>query len=269
MSLYKEVIRYLKIYLVFIKNCLIGEMEYRANFIGGIAIESGYTLVKILYVGIIYNTGANINGLTPDEVLFYVGTYTLITGFFMGLIWRNIIQFSEHIRTGTLDIYLTKPLSTQFFVTLRKVNIGYSIPHFISGIWMLVIATDRLNLKISLTYVVGYMLLIFSGLIVTYSILLFLQLFCFWLVNTTAITDLTNELWEFNNMPMHIYSEWIQRVGIFVFPIFIVSNFPSLLMLGKLHSSFLIWGLVAPIIFFALTRIFWNFAIKRYASASV
>ena len=38
-------------------------------------MELGYFLAKIVYMIVIYKTNVPINGLTPDEVLVFFGTY--------------------------------------------------------------------------------------------------------------------------------------------------------------------------------------------------
>lgn len=69
-------------------------------------------------------------------------------------------------------------------------------------------------------------------------------------------------------MPMVIYTKIIQRIGIFLIPIFTISNFPSMFLVGKISNTLLIWAYIVPIILFVLVRIFWNYAIKNYSSAS-
>lgn len=264
----KAVKRYLIMYLIFIKYSLIGEMEYRTNFIAGLAVETGYTLVKLIYVFVIIKTGVHINGLSPYEILLYIGTYTLLSGMMVGILWNNLLGFPEYIRTGTLDMYLVKPISAQFIITLRRISFGTAIPHFISGSFMLVISVKELNLQIGLADVLIYVLLILSGLVVMYSLFMFFQILSFWVVNTESIMDITNEVWEFNNMPMTNYSQRIRRIGIFILPIFMISNCPSLFLLDRLSVLYLAWAFIAPILFFFITRSFWNFAIKKYSSAS-
>jgi ABC-2 type transport system permease protein len=70
-----ELRKHLIIYGLFLKNSLIAQMEYRFNFIGNLAMEAGYLLVKLSYVVVVYRSGVKINGLSPDEILLFIGTF--------------------------------------------------------------------------------------------------------------------------------------------------------------------------------------------------
>ncbi len=265
---FKELRKYALIWLIFIKNCLIGQLEYRANFITGLAMEGGYLFAKMLYIIVIYRAGVSINGLSPDEILVFVGTYVIVTGFYAGLFMMNLFGISNHIREGTLDLYITKPVSLQFILTLRRSDISLLILDVIAGSVMVIIGWSRLATPISVLNLAGFTGYMLCGTIVGYALFLLPQLLSFWFVNTKAISGTVDSFWDFNNMPMGIYNKLVQRIGVFILPIFVVTNFPALFILGKLSTVYAIWGIAAPIIFMALTRLVWHFAVRRYSSAS-
>jgi ABC-2 type transport system permease protein len=69
-------------------------------------------------------------------------------------------------------------------------------------------------------------------------------------------------------MPMDIYARWIKAVGVFILPIFVITNFPPLYALGKLPPIYLGWSLVLPIVLLGLVRLLWQKGLRSYASAS-
>lgn len=71
--------QYLHLLGVFAKFSLMSQMEYRANFLAGIAVETGWMLIKLLYVAIVYRAGVNIGILTPDHIMLFIGIYVLMT----------------------------------------------------------------------------------------------------------------------------------------------------------------------------------------------
>jgi ABC-2 type transport system permease protein len=80
--------------------------------------------------------------------------------------------------------------------------------------------------------------------------------------------DLDMLIINFNNMPMMIYGKWMQRIGIFAIPIFLITNFAPMFVMDMLSGKYIIWSIIAPCLFIFLVRKFWNFAIKNYSSAS-
>jgi len=77
----REIIKHLRIYAMLVRMNVMSQMEYRANFVTGMLMELGYLVVKILYVLVAFRAGRRIAGFSPDEVLVFVGTFVLVTGF--------------------------------------------------------------------------------------------------------------------------------------------------------------------------------------------
>ena len=123
---------YLGLLALFARYSLMEQMEYRINFIAGIVVECGYMLIKLMYVVLILNAGADINGLSANEMLMCIGTYILVTGVYMG-VYPNFWALPLRVRDGSLDMLLTKPVNTQFLVTLRKLDFGMPLPDVACG----------------------------------------------------------------------------------------------------------------------------------------
>jgi ABC-2 type transport system permease protein len=267
-GLLREIRKHFFIWYVFMKNNLMGQLEYRVNFLTGLAMEAGYLLVKLLYVIVVYRAGSSVNGMTPDEVLVFVGTFVIVTGFYAGLFMLNNFSLSDHIRNGTLDFFIVKPVSLQFMATLRRSDIALFLTDTLAGIVMLAIGWSRLKIPLNIINLAGFAGYMLCGVIVGYSIFLFPILFSFWFVKSGALSSTVDSFWDFNNVPMGVYSKLVQRIGVYVLPIFVVTNFPAMFVLGKLSPAFAIWGIAAPFLCFAATRALWTVALKQYNSAS-
>lgn len=139
--------KHLLIYFLFAKNSLISQMEYRANFIITICVESCYLFSKLLYVIVVYQVGVNIKGWPPDAILLFIGTFVLITAVYTGLFMQNFYGVPGLVRDGTLDMLIVKPISLQFIATLRRVEFSIPIPNIIGGTIMVVIAWNKLHLE--------------------------------------------------------------------------------------------------------------------------
>ena len=243
----ERAVRYGRLLGVFLKMSLMSQLEYRANFAAGVAVETGWMLIKLLYVAVIYRAGTNIGVLTPDHILLFIGVYVLLTGVYM-LYYGNFTSLSTMVREGQLDMYMVKPVSLQFLVTLQKLDISLLLPDFVA--------------------VAGFIFFLICGCLLTYSLFLLPNLLAFWTTATQGIGELTAALWDFNNMPQMIYGKWMQRIGTFLLPVFVITNFPGLFLMGELTPGMMAWGVLSPILVFIITRIVWKKAIKNYTSAS-
>lgn len=267
-ELVKELKKYITLYLLFIKNCLIVQMEYRANFFISICIECAFLFIKILYVIVIFKANVNINGLSPYAILMFIGSYTIMTGIMDAIYFPNLSKIPNYMRNGDLDMLIIKPVSAQFIVTLRHIDFGLAIPNIVGGVIMVVVAWSKIDVAFNFINIFGFIAFSIIGVLTAYPVLLFPFILSFWIVKTQAIQDITWALWDFNNMPMMIYGKWLQRVGVFAIPIFVITNFAPMFVMNMLSGKYIIWAIIVPFLFIFLVRKFWNFAMKNYSSAS-
>jgi ABC-2 type transport system permease protein len=104
--------------------------------------------------------------------------------------------------------------------------------------------------------------------VVAYGLFLLPQVLSFWLMNTSAIAEITDSFWDFNNMPMDIYTITIRQVGVFIIPIFVISNFPPMIVLHKMPPLYLVWAFLLPILLLYGVRLLWKRGLRSYSSAS-
>jgi ABC-2 type transport system permease protein len=267
-NIYREIKKHVLIYLLFVKNSMMAQMEYRFNFIGNLSMEGGYLLVKLSYVVVVYRSGVSVNGLSPDEILLFIGTFVTLTAVYAGLFMINIFRLRNKIKDGDLDLLLTKPVSVQFMATLRQSDITIFMVDLIAGGIMVAVAWARLGIPFTFATVGGYLGFMVISSLVSYSLFLLPQILSFWFLDTSAIAEITDSFWDFNNMPMDIYSNWIKAVGIFLLPIFVISNFPPMFVLGKMSPLYLAWAAALPILLLFIVRLAWKKGLRIYNSAS-
>lgn len=267
-TLLNEIRKHVYIYFLFVKFSLMSQLEYRANFIGNFSMEGGYFLAKLSYIAVIYRSGVKINGLSPDELLFFIGTFIFMTSFYAGLFMLNNFTLRGKIRDGDLDMLITRPVSLQFLVTLRQADLVLFFTDAIGGAVIVVIAWVRLAIPLTLYTLGGYVLFVALSTVVAYCLFLLPQILSFWFVNTSAIAEITDSFWDFNNMPMDIYNRYIQQVGVFILPIFVITNFPPLFVLHRMPTPYLAWAFVLPILLLTFVRLLWSRGLRQYSSAS-
>jgi ABC-2 type transport system permease protein len=264
----RELRKHLLLYGLFVKNSLMAQMEYRFNFIGNMAMEAGYLLVKLSYVVVVYRSGVKINGLSPDEILLFIGTFVWLTAVYAGMFMINNFRLRGKIKDGDLDLLLTKPVSLQFMATLRQTDVTIFSVDFIAGTIMIAIAWGRLGIPVTWLTLGGFTGFLLISSVVSYALFLLPQILSFWLTDSSAMAEITDSFWDFNNMPMDIYTPWIKQVGVFLLPIFVISNFPPMFVLNKMPPIYLGWSVLLPILLLIAVRALWQRGLSNYSSAS-
>jgi len=264
----KEIAKHLRIWLMLVRMNVMSQMEYRTNFVTGVLMELGYLVTKILYIIVTYRAGRFIAGFSPDEILVFVGTFVLVTGFYAGVFMLNLFNLSQHVRDGSFDTLMTKPVSLQFMATFKRSDIGIFLTDVIAGLVLTAIGLSRVGTGFGVLRGIGYAFFIASGSAVGYAIYVIPQSLVFRIVNAGAIAEFTDSYWDFNNVPMIVYGKVGQAIGTFAIPMFVITSFPALFALGKLSAVQIVWGLAAPVLFLGIARVCWKAGLRHYSSAS-
>jgi ABC-2 type transport system permease protein len=267
-TILREVRKHFRVYAVLLRMNLMSQMEYRANFVTGFLMELGYLAVKILYVVVAFSSGRSVAGLSPDEMLVFVGVFVTSTAFYAGIYMTNFFQLSAIVKDGSFDTLMTKPVSLQFLATLRRNDPAIFLVDFLAGSAMTIVGLSRLPGLLEAWRLLGYVFFLVCGAAVGYSLYLIPQALVFKLIDARAIAGISDSFWDFNNVPMVVYGKVGQAIGTYAIPMFLIASFPSLFALGRIGGAQLVWGGLAPVIFIAISRIAWKRGLKAYTSAT-
>ena len=211
-----EMKRCLRLLKVFAKVSLMSQLEYRANFVAGVAVETGWMLIKLLYVAVVYRVGADIGVLTPDHILLFVGIYTLMTGFTCSITgtsppsagWcgRGAGSVSGQAGVPAISRHHAAAGCGPAAAGLRRRG-DHDLPGMGEGR-----AAGDLRFR--------------DGIFVLHGLRNPADLQPVFAAAPVVLLDRGhqggggNDLgdWDFNNMPQLIYGKWMQRIGTFLLP---------------------------------------------------
>lgn len=264
----KTIKKYTRLYGMFIKNCLIAQMEFRGNFMMSLIVESVYLIAKLLYVLVVFRTDLHVEGIPPEGLLLFIGMHTVVTGLYVGLFFTNFMKIPEYIKDGSLDLMLTKPVSLQFMASLRYVDLALPIPDILVGFAMIGIGWHAMDIPLMFPQLAGFALLLLVSIVITYCLMIIPALLSFWFIQTGSLSEIAHSVWDANNFPMSIYPAWVRRIGTFVIPLFLITNFGPMFLLGQLTWLHAGLSLAASLLLFAAVRLFWKRALRVYSSAS-
>src|ERR1700716_1054090 len=103
-----------------LRNSLIREMSFKANFLLWMLVEVLWFCGQIVFFSIIFGYVDRIGDWTKWEVVLLVGTHQLIAQIFQAFFYVNLANLPELIRTGRLDFLLLQPIDTQFAVSTKQ-----------------------------------------------------------------------------------------------------------------------------------------------------
>jgi ABC-2 type transport system permease protein len=273
---------YLRVFLTFVRNSLVRDMMFPANFIIEAISSFGWVMMNIGFYLLIFNYtdqigSGGVEGGAWDKYQFFVfiATSMFINSVVQMFFMTNADEFSELIRTGGLDFALLKPIDTQFLVSLRKVEWA-SLANFTVAAALLVYALPRVEgFHLTVWQVLLYPLYLAAGIGILYSLTIVLAAASVWLGRNTSIYDFWFYITTFSRYPMEIYSGpiggWLRWGFTFVLPILIVVNVPARMLakpLSREYAYLALFALAATAASLAASRWVFQRALLSYRSAS-
>ncbi|MEY2546715.1 MAG: viologen exporter family transport system permease protein [Verrucomicrobiota bacterium] len=261
--------RYLEIYSIMLRNSLIREMSFKANFLLWMLVEVLWFFGQIVFFSIIFGNVDRIGDWTKWEVVLLVGTHQIIAQLFQAFFFVNVANIPELVRTGKLDSLLVLPIDSQFATSTKQFGLD-SVINAIVGAAVVCISLGKLGIVPSTLSILLYIVALGFGVAVHYSIMLSLAAVSFWIVRAQGLVYGYFNFLNIARYPDVIYPRLFRIIFGWVIPVVIVANIPARLLIKSLGQPFwLMFQLViASTIVFCLSRVFWRFALNHYSSAS-
>src|SRR5204863_2114497 len=147
--------RYFEIWGIMLRNSLLRELSFKANFILWMIVEVLWFCGQIIFFGIIFGQVNQIGDWTKWEVVLLVGTHQIIAQFFQTFFFMNVSNITELVRTGKLDQLLVLPVNSQFAVSTKQFGLD-SVVNATLGAVVVIFSLTRLHIVPSLGYVLLY-----------------------------------------------------------------------------------------------------------------
>jgi len=264
----KTIKRYAKIYLLLNKYQAMHYFTYRAGLYMGLVVDFGHSLVVIVFYQVLYSNIQEVAGWNYHEMIFLIGL-NMLSSFVVlsSVVILNLNMLPEQIKDGKIDLTLTKPLNSLFYITLqRNYIVGYI--SMLPGFYLMYYGFSNLGYTLSLLNLLSGIVIFCSGYIIAYSILVMFASMSFRFINATTLARLGQRIiLEFKMKPHQIFTGGLRILFMFIFPVIFMSSVPAEAIMQGVNVWYVLLSLALAAIFLFLTIKVWNFMIKEYTSA--
>jgi ABC-2 type transport system permease protein len=252
-----------------IRNSLIREMNFKANFILWMLVELLWFLGQIVFIEVIFQFVDQIGDWTKWEVVLLVGTHQLIAQIFQAFFYVNLANLPELVRTGKLDLMLVLPIDPQFAVSTRQFGMD-NIVNALVGVGIVAFSLVKLGTVPRVDQVLLYSVAVMLGVAIHYSIMFTLSTMSFWIVRAQGLIYGYFNLFNIGRYPDVVFRGAFRVIFSYVIPVIIVANVPARILTRAFDSPAggLMQVAAASVFVVVASRLFWGFALKRYSSAS-
>jgi len=258
--------RYWRVYRTFFSSSLARELEFRANFFAKVAQNITWIVFFVLILLVVYRNTDSIAGWNRGEAFVLAATMFLMNAFSSAFFF-SLTEIPQQVRMGTLDFVITKPIDTQFWISTRRFNFDQIGPLF-AGVVMVGVGLSQASVSPSFLQWVCYLLLLVVSLALFYAFSLALMTTGIWFVRVDNLWVLGESITQVARFPIDIYQAGLQRFLTFVLPLGFLATVPARQLIKGADIQMTLIGLVWAALAVFLSRRFWRYALKHYASAS-
>lgn len=257
---------YFKVLTLFWRTSLASELEYRLNFLLAFLSSLGHLVGNLFGLSLFYTGSGSLGGWPFHQALLVMGFFSTLQGLNKVLLSPNLARIVEHVRTGTLDFVLLKPLDSQFWLSTRRIS-PWGLPDVLFGIGTAIYAAVQLGLPAHrLALAAGPF---FLSAVIQYSLWFLLASISIWYVKIHNVTEVLNALLAAGRYPIDALPAGVYRfVFSFVIPVALLTTVPAKVALAQPIGTWIFASLAFALGAFSLSRAFWRHALRYYTSAS-
>ncbi|MDA0964294.1 MAG: ABC-2 family transporter protein [Cyanobacteria bacterium] len=249
--------------LQFWRSSLESESEYQLNLVLECLSVFGNLAGSLFVLSLLFSGQSTLGGWTWNEALIVLGLYTLLDGFTSCLLQPNLSKIVNHVQQGTLDFVLLKPVDSQLWLSLRCFS-PWGAPGLLAGCVLVVLGLPEIRPQ---SLLLGGLLLA-SGAAILYSLWFSLAALSIWFVKVWNATEVLRYTLVAGRYPVSAYPPALRLVFVFVLPVAFMTTVPSQALLGQGSWHWALGSVLMAAVSLIASRLFWQFALRHYTSAS-
>ena len=263
----KGLLRYGRTLKRFWGSALASQMEYQVNLLIEVLAMAGNLAGSLLLLWLIYGRGQQLGGWSLEEALVVLGIYTMLDGVSSTLLRPNLGAIVTQVQQGTLDFVLLKPIDSQFWLSTRTLS-PWGLPEIVTGLALAIWAALRAGARPGLATILGGALMLFSSVVILYSLWFVLATTSIWFVKTWNVTEVLRAALSAGRYPISAYPAGLRTLFTVVLPVAFLTTVPAEAILGRASGLWLLLSVAVATASLLFSRWFWRLALRDYTSAS-
>jgi ABC-2 type transport system permease protein len=267
MNVFKRVTYTLGLYRMYLKMYFRTLVEYRVDT--WVAIVAGLLtqVSSLVFLSAVFGHIPKLAGWSFYELLFMFSIAG--TGKALNQVFLDVpFSINGHIKRGTLDVYMVKPVGPLFQAIGMSQEIN-GMGAALTGIFIMYYSAVRLDIIWTFTKIAYIFIALLSSMVIQLAILLAVAVSSFWVLEIRSILYPIVWLYDFTRYPLDIFSPAIRTLLTYILPFALGSFYPAAYLLRQGAYKWAGWGVpAAAFIMVFLSYRFWLLGLKHYTSAS-
>lgn len=261
-------LRYLRLYLFFLRFSFSRAMEFRLDFFFRVGMDLIWYSVHLGIFSVLYEHTATLGGLDYDQVLVFVSSVFVVDALVMTVFSNNLWWLPIYVNRGDLDYHLIRPVSSLFMLSLRDFAAN-SFLNLLMAVGVLTWALARYPEPLGAGEVLLFAGMLLTGFFLNYICNMLFTLPVFWLQSPSGLREVWWSLASFANRPHAVYTGWVRRLFATALPVAFMVSYPVHSLFHGTEGGRVLLHLAAVVAgSFGLMVWLWHRALRSYSSAS-
>ncbi len=253
----------------FIRASVQQELAYRSNFLISLLHSLLNFATGLLGLAVLFGQVESVRGWDYASTLAVLGVYLTVGALrdlFVSPSLDSLVGLAGDIWKGTLDFTLLRPVNPQFMASFRQWRL-FALFDLLLGLGVLGAALARLHVTMTPDRLIGFLLLLFAGMIVLYAVLLLFTALTFWNPGF-LFTWVFNGIFQMARYPVGLYPGWLRLVLTWIIPVGLVTTIPVEALSGSVPPLTVLGSLALAVGLFVSASVLFRTGLRRYAGAS-
>ena len=241
-------------------------MQFRMELFFRVVMDVIFYSVFLGFYQVLYSHTALIGGWNRDQAFVFISGFLIVDALQMTFFADMYHYFQSLCRDGSLDYYLTKPISSWFFAGFRYINFGSLLNVGIAiALWSW--AIFQMKSEVSWQSILVYAVLLMASAFLYFLVIFALLMSLFWTESAEGPLSLYFECVNFASRPHHIFKGPIKALLLTMMPFSVFASIPAQAFFDDIGwlSVMHVFGVVA--FFLGLNFWLWDRGLRRYGSA--
>lgn len=245
-----------------------GLMVFRLDFFGPFFVDGSLFVIQLMAFAAVYANVDQIGGWGIGEMILYIGTFSLLNAVSMTVCFFGVNGIPGKVRSGELDLYLTKPVSPLFRLTFENISPG-SIPLVLMSICIIIYGAGHLQGAITGKAVAAYLFWLAVMQILYYEMEVLIRSISLYIVSTARMEQLEDAgISLCMKLPGIAFYGGYKVIFYLILPYGIMATLPVQSLVGEMDLPLAGYGIFVVLLFTLLTGMVWKRGLRHYNSAS-
>jgi ABC-2 type transport system permease protein len=260
------VTRYLRLFAIQVKAAALLSLQYRLDFAVQVVMSLFWTATALVPLWVLFSMRSGVAGWAAYDAVLVSGFFVALKGVLQGAIQPALANVVEHIRKGTLDFLLLKPVDAQFLLSTSKLDLAHGTD-LLAGLGIVVWALAKAGRHPSLLQVALAAGIVLCAVAILYAIWILAVSLAFRVVKVDNLSYLIVSTFDAARWPSSVFRGALSFLFTFVVPLALMTTYPALALLGRLRPGQAISSVLVAAAFLIVSRRVWLRSVRSYTGA--